>query len=143
MSTAPFAAGSGGAGDGPDDGDSNSSDPKASDYGSDEDQSGSSSVRSDYDDDNVSNAPPADYNDTFVWYDGHHSDLFETLFQTVPVAGNTYRPSGTAVNGFFGPLVFPPPVHPPAMPALLPHVDDGMFLAPQFQESTFGKCCMQ
>ena len=38
---------------------------------------------------------------------------------------------------FFGPLVFPPPVHPPALPALLPHVDDGMFLAPQFQESTF------
>ncbi len=69
MSSAPFAAGCGGAGDGPDDSDNNSSDSKASDYGSDEDQSGSSSVRSDYDNDTVNNAPPADYNDTFVWYD--------------------------------------------------------------------------
>lgn len=85
----------------------------------------------------MNDAPPVGYNDAFVWSDGHHSDLFEILFQTVPVAGNTYRPSGTAVNGLFGPLVFPPPVHPPALPALLAHVDDGMFLDPQVQETTF------
>jgi len=136
MSSAPFAAVCGGAGDNPDDSDNNSSDPKDSDYGSDGDQSGSSSVRSDYDNDTVNNAPLVDYNTTFEWYEGHRSDLFETLFRTLPVTGNLYRPAGTAVNGLFGPLVFPPPVHLPAMPALLPHVDDEVFLAPQFQEST-------
>jgi hypothetical protein len=136
MSAPPFAAGCEGTEDGPDDVDNIYSDSKVSDYGSDANRSGSSSVRSDYDDDDVNDAP-ADYNTNFEWYDGHHSDLFETLFRTVPAAGNTYRPSGTAINGLFGPLVFSPPVYPPAMPALLPHVDDGMFLDLQFQESTF------
>jgi hypothetical protein len=58
MSSAPFAVGYGEAGNDPDDSDNNSLDPNASDYGSNGDQSGSSSVRSDYDNDIVNNVPP-------------------------------------------------------------------------------------
>jgi hypothetical protein len=62
MSAAPFAAGRGDGGDEGDDDDDSSSYRKASDYGTEDNHSGSSSVHSDNDGSNVSDASAADYN---------------------------------------------------------------------------------
>jgi len=43
----------------------------------------------------------------------------------------------STVNGFSGPLLFPPRDHPPAFPVLVPHVDDVAFLLQKDQVSTF------
>ena len=125
MSAAPFAAGRGDGGDGGYDDDNSSSYRKASDYGTEDNHSGSSSVHSDYDGSNASDAPPADYDVNFSYQDGHHSDLFENLFRTLPVDADKYRLPGATFNGLSGPLLFPPRDYLSAIPALVPHVDDG------------------
>jgi hypothetical protein len=66
-----------------------------------------------------------------------HSDLFESLFRKLPVDDLKYRPPGAAPNGLSGPLLFPPRDHPSALLALIPHVDDGVFLPQDFHDSTF------
>ena len=137
MSAAPFAASRGDGGDGGDDDDNSSSYRKASDYGTEDNHSGLSSVHSDYDGSNASDALPADYDVNFSYQDGHHSDLFENLFRTLPVDANKYRPPGATFSGVSGPLLFPPCDHPSAMPALLPNVDDGVFLPQELHGSTF------
>ena len=37
----------------------------------------------------------------------------------------------------YGPLLFPPCDHPSAIPTLLPHIDDGVFLPQELHDSTF------
>jgi hypothetical protein len=96
----------------------------------------SASVQSNYDD-TASDAFPAEDDVLNSWKDGHHSDLFEILFQTLPVDANKYRLPGTAINGLYGPLLFPPCDYPVVIPALLPHVDDGEFLPQAFHSETF------
>jgi hypothetical protein len=137
MSTAPFAAGQGGGADGADDYDNSSSYRQATDYGTEDNPSGSSSVHSDYDGSNASDALPADYDVNYSWSDGHHSDLFENLFRTLPADANKYRLPGTTFNGPSGPLLFPPCDHSSAVPALLSHVDDGVFLLQDLHDPTF------
>jgi hypothetical protein len=66
-----------------------------------------------------------------------HSDLFESLFRKLPVDDNKYHPPGATPNGLSGPLLFPPRDHPSALLALIPHVDDGVFLPQDFHDSTF------
>ena len=58
------------------------------------------------------------------------------MFRSIPNA-NKYRSPGTILNGVSGPLVFPPYDYPPAVPMLLAHVDDGVFLPQELQDSTF------
>ena len=112
--------------DGDGDDDNSSSYRRASDYGTEDNHSRSSSVHSDYDGSNASDAPPFDYDVNFSFQDGHHSDLFENLFQTLPVDANKYRSPGTTLSGVSGPLLFQPCDYPSAVPTLLPHVDDGL-----------------
>ena len=119
------------------DDDNSSSYHRASDYGTEDNHSGSSSVHSDYDGSTASDAPPFDYDVNFSYQDGHHSDLFENLFQTLPVDANKYRPPGTKFSGVSGPLLFQPCDYPSAIPTLLPHVDDGVFSSQELHDSTF------
>ena len=137
MSAAPFAASRNDGGDGDGDDDNSSSYHKASDYGTEDNHSESSSVHSDYDNSKASDDPLLDTFANFSYRDGHHSDLFEILFQTLPVDDNKYRSPGTTLNGVSGPLLFPPCDYPPAVPTLLAHVDDGVFLPQELQDSTF------
>ena len=85
MSAAPFAASRVDGGDGDGDDDNSSSYHKASDYGTGDNHSESSSVHSDYDGSKASDDPLFDTYVNFSYQDGHHSDLFENLFQTLPV----------------------------------------------------------
>jgi hypothetical protein len=136
MFTAPFASGQATGLDGGDDDDSSSSYRQATDNGMEDNSSKSASVQSNYDD-NASDAPLADYDVDRSWSDGHHSDLFETLFRTLPVDANKYHLPGTTVNDLSGPLLFPPCDYPAAISALLPHVDDGEFLLQELHNETF------
>ena len=117
--------------------DNSSSYRKASDYGTEDNHSESSSVHSDYDGSNASDVLLADYDVNFSYQDGHHSDLFENLFRTLPVDANKYGPPETTFSGDSGPLLFPPCDHPSVIPALLPHADDGVFLPQELHDSTF------
>jgi len=134
MSAAPFAAYSGAIGNGGDDDDDSSTHSKTSDYGANDHESKSSLGNTDYDD---SNAPQVDNDAILSDFDGHHSDLFENLFQSLPVGANKYRLPGRTFNGFHGPLLFSSHAHPLAVPALLPHADDGVFLSQECQDATF------
>ena len=118
MSAAPFATSRGDGGDGDGDDDNSSSYRRASDYGTEDTHSGTSSVHSDYDGSNASDAP-FDYDVNLSYQDGHHSDLFENLFQTLPVDTNKYRSPRTTLSGVAGPLLFQPCDYPPAVPTLL------------------------
>ena len=96
MSAAPvFAASCGDDGDGDGDNDNSSSYHKASDYGTEDHHLESSSVHSDYDNSKASDDPLFDTFANSSYQDGHHSDLFENLFQTLPVDANKYRSPGT------------------------------------------------
>ena len=55
----------------------------------------------------------------------------------MPVDANKYRSPETTLSGVSGPLLFQPCDYPSAVPALLPHVDDGVFLPQELQDSTF------
>jgi len=59
--------------------------PKASDYGTEDHHSESSSVHSDYDNSKASDDPLFDTFANSLYQNGHLSDLFEKLFQTLPV----------------------------------------------------------
>ena len=65
------AVGLGDGGDGGDDDDNSFSYRKASDYVTEDNHSGSSSVHSDYDDNNADDALLADYDVNFSYLDGH------------------------------------------------------------------------
>ena len=86
ISAASFAASRGDGGDGDGDDDNSSFYRRASDYGTEDTHSGTSSVHSDYDGSNASDAPSFDYDVNLSYQDGHHSDLFENLFQTLPTS---------------------------------------------------------
>lgn len=139
MSAAPFAISSGIRDDGGG-GKDDEQDPGnnySSDYGgTDGNDSVSPSVNNIHD---TVEGESADTNsdDMTTAYDGIHSDLFENLFQTVPVDSNKYRAPGTNINGLFGPLLLPDQDHPAALPALGAHVDDDIFLSQQYHHLTF------
>lgn len=137
LSVAPFAASCGNGRDGDGDDDNSSSYPKASDYGTEDHHSESSSVHSDYDNSKASDDPLFDTFTNSSYQNGHLSDLFEKLLQTLPVDASKYRPPGTTLNGVFGPLLIPPGDYPPAVPTLLAHVDDEVFLPQELQDATF------
>jgi hypothetical protein len=108
---APFAVGLGDGGNGGDDDDSSSSYRQTSDNGAADNHSMSSSVRSDYDNNTESANLPPDSDVNFAYLEGHHSDLFETLFQTLPIDDSKYRSPGTTSNCLSGPLLFSPRDH--------------------------------
>jgi hypothetical protein len=109
-------------------------------YGTDGTGSMSPSVNSIHD--NVHDTGEGDsintnQDDLITAYDGIHSDLFENLFQTLPVDTNEYRALGTNLSGLFGQLLLPEQDHPAASPVLDAHVDDGIFLSQQYHYLTF------
>jgi len=101
MFAPPFAVGLGDDGNDGGDDDSSSSYRHSSDNGTDDNHSMSSSGHSDYDNNAESASLPPDSDVNLAYLDGHHSDLFETLFQNLPVE---YRSPGTKSNGLSGPL---------------------------------------
>jgi len=133
MSAAPFAVYSGLIGKYGDDDDSSSTHTTTSDYGVDDHKSNSSLGNTDYND---SISP--DVNDDAFLPDrqGNHSDLFENLFQALPVHAE-YRLPGQTVNGLHGPLLFPSHSYSPAEPTLQPHADDDVILSQARREASF------
>ena len=79
MSAAPFAASRSDGGDGDGDDDNSSSYHRASDYGTEDNHSGTSSGHSDYDGSNASDAP-FDYDVNLSYQDGHHSDICSRIY---------------------------------------------------------------
>ena len=56
--------------------------------------------------------------------DGHHSDLFENCFESVPTNLTGYRSVGTHRDGVFGPLPTRISLPEADIVPLAPHVDD-------------------
>jgi hypothetical protein len=137
MSAAPFAVGLGDGGKGGDDDDSSSSYRHTSDNGTEDNYSMSSSVHSDYDNNAENAGLPPDSDVNLAYLDGHHIDLFENMFQMLPVDDSKYRSPGTTSNGLSGPLLFPPRDDSSILSALLPHADDGVFLSQDLHDSAF------
>jgi len=97
MSAAPFTTFRGVIDNGGGDDVDSSTHSTTSDYGMVDHESKSSLGNTDYDD---SIAPRVD-NDAFLSdLEGHHSDLVEILFQSLPVDITKYRLQGQTVNGF-------------------------------------------
>ena len=136
MSAPPFAVSLGNDGSGGGDDDSSSSYRHSSTNGTEDNHSMSSSGHSDYDN-NADSASLLDSDVNLAFLDGHHSDLFENLFQILPVGDSEYRSPGTHSNGLYGPLLFPPCDESSILSALLPHVDDGLFLPQELLDPTF------
>jgi len=84
MSAPPFAVGLGDDGNGGGDDDSSSSYSHSSDNGTEDNHSMSSSGHSDYDNNAESASLPPDCDVNLAYFYGHHSDLFENLFRTLP-----------------------------------------------------------
>jgi hypothetical protein len=59
------------------------------------------------------------------------------LFQILPVGDGEYCSPGTHSNGLYGPLLFSPRDESSVVSALLPHVDDGLFLSQELLDPTF------
>ena len=98
-----------------------------SDYGTDGTGSKSPSVSDIQDmviDAGKEDSVKANSNDITTVYDGIHSDLFENLFQTLPINGQ-YRIPGSNPSGCSGLLLLPEQDPPTAVPALDAHADDG------------------
>jgi len=134
ISAAPFAAYRSAIGKDGDDDDSSSTHSTTSDYGENGHYTRSSIGNTDEDDSIASHIN----NDVSLSdLDGHHSDLFENLFQTLPVRANNYRSPGQTLHGLHGPLLSLSRPYAPAVPTLFPHADDGVFLSQECQDATF------
>ena len=97
-----------------------------SDYGTEETGSGSVHVQDVHDlvgDTDDDDSLHTDSNDIVTVYDGVHSDLFEDLFQKLPINAQ-YRSPGSNLNGCLGPILLSDQDYPTALPVLVAHADD-------------------
>jgi hypothetical protein len=71
--------------------------------------------------------------------DGHHSDLFENCFESVPTNLTSYRSVGTHRDGVFEPLPTRISLPEADIVPLAPHVDDESLLPSHEQQLDFNK----